>query len=156
MDKANVRYNILISIVYIVGIMLLVNLFNLQIIHGEEFREQSNTRLTRETTLHAARGNIIDVTGNVIAGTKMGFVLDMYRTNIDEETLNNTILRVINILEKNNDTYVNNFPIKVNPYEFKTDDLEYIKEWKEMYGIEEQNSAEECFNYFKKEYKITR
>ncbi len=41
---------------YIIGIVLIVQLFNLQIIHGAEYREQSNTRLTRESTLKADRG----------------------------------------------------------------------------------------------------
>lgn len=56
----NLRYNILSIIVYIIGVMFLVRLFTLQIIHGREYRETSNTRLSRETTLKAARGNILD------------------------------------------------------------------------------------------------
>ena len=67
MNKKNVRYNILIIIVYIIGIILLIQLFNLQIIHGEEYLEKSSSRLTRETTLVAARGNILDRNGNVLA-----------------------------------------------------------------------------------------
>ena len=46
-----IRYNIATIIVYIVGIILLAQLFNLQIIHGEEYRETSNTKLTRESIL---------------------------------------------------------------------------------------------------------
>jgi len=110
LDRPKVRYNIITIFVYAIGIILLLTLFNLQIVHGEEYRERSNTRLTRETTLQAARGNILDRTGNVIAGVKMGFVLDMYKTGIDNETLNNTILNLANILEKNGDTYVDSYP----------------------------------------------
>lgn len=54
------RFNFITVIIYIVGILLLLQLFNLQIIHGKEYREQSNTRLTRESTLKAARGSILD------------------------------------------------------------------------------------------------
>ena len=63
MDKqdSNIRYNLLIFAVYAIGVILLVQLFNLQIIKGDEYREQSNTRLTRESTLEAARGNIFDI-----------------------------------------------------------------------------------------------
>ena len=67
MDKRNVRYNILTLIVYIIGIILLIQLFNLQIIHGEEYLEESSSRLTRENTIVAARGNILDRNGNVLA-----------------------------------------------------------------------------------------
>ena len=53
--NSKIRFNILIAIVYIIGIVLLVTLFNLQIINGEEYRQISNTRLTREKTITAAR-----------------------------------------------------------------------------------------------------
>ena len=58
-NKTKVRFNIATTIVYILGIILLVRLFDLQIVNGQRYREQSNTRLTRETTLKAARGNIL-------------------------------------------------------------------------------------------------
>ena len=65
------RYNIAIAIVYIIGIILLLQLFNLQIVHGQEYREESNTRLTRETTIKAARGNILDSSGEKLVSTKL-------------------------------------------------------------------------------------
>ena len=49
--NVNLRFNVLTILIYIVGIILIVKLFSLQIIHGAEYREQSNTRLTRESTL---------------------------------------------------------------------------------------------------------
>ena len=47
----NLRYNTMTIFTYLIGIILIVQLFNLQIIHGKEYREESNTRLTRESTL---------------------------------------------------------------------------------------------------------
>ncbi len=52
--------------------ILLTQLFNLQIIHGKEYLETSNTRLTREATVKAARGNITDTSGNKLVTTKDG------------------------------------------------------------------------------------
>ena len=34
-----IRYNIITIFVYIIGIVLLLQLFNLQIVHGQEYRE---------------------------------------------------------------------------------------------------------------------
>jgi cell division protein FtsI/penicillin-binding protein 2 len=62
-----IRYNILTILVYIVGIVLLAQLFNLQIVHGEEYRETSNTKLTRESVLKADRGSIKDSSGTMLA-----------------------------------------------------------------------------------------
>ena len=56
-----------------VGAILIVQLFNLQIVHGDEYREQSNTRLTRETSLEAARGKILDRTGGVLVTSETTF-----------------------------------------------------------------------------------
>lgn len=156
MDKLNkikVRYNIILLGIYIIGIILLVQLFNLQIVKGEEYRKQSNTRLTRETTIKAARGNICDRTGNKLVSTKMEFNLELYKTKIDNKTLNETILDMINILDKNEDTYIDNLPIKVEPFEFVGSD-ETIQSWKKTNKIQENLSAEECFYKLKQKYEI--
>ena len=85
------RYNIAIAIVYIIGIILLLQLFNLQIVHGQEYREESNTRLTRETTIKAARGNILDSSGEKLVSTKLVYNVEIYKTKVDNQTLNNAL-----------------------------------------------------------------
>ena len=57
----NIRYNLMTVIIYILGIILIAQLFNLQIVHGHEYREKSNTRLSRDSILKAARGDILRV-----------------------------------------------------------------------------------------------
>lgn len=153
-DKHNVRYNIISILVYTIGVILLVQLFNLQIIKGEKYRKESNTRLTRETVLEAARGEILDRTGNKLVTTTMDFNIELYKTKIDNETLNNTLLKLANLLEKNGDNYIDNFPIKIEPYEFSVGESE-AKSWKKSNNINEEYSAEECFKFFKEKYNIS-
>ena len=159
-QKANrnerIRYNLLITLIFILGFILLAQLFNLQVIHGEEYLETSNTRLTRESTIKATRGNITDSSGNKLVTTKMGFSLELYKTKIDTQTLNNTILNLINLLEKNEDTYVDNLPITVNPFAFKQDKEEEQKKWKKENGIDENATAEDSFNSLKEKYEIQK
>lgn len=143
------------TIVYIFGIILFLQLFNLQIIHGNEYAEESNTRLTRESILEASRGSIVDKTGNNLAITEMGFSLELYKSKIETEDLNNTILNMINLLEKNGDKYVDSFPISIEPFEFKLDSEEKILNWKKSYKIDEEASPEECFYFFKEKYDIS-
>ena len=152
--NVKLRYNIVTAIIYMIGIILLLQLFNLQIVHGEEYREQSNTRLTRESTLEAARGNILDQSGNKLATTTLGYSLELYKTKIDNETLNNTLLRITQILEANNDSYIDNFPISIEPFAFKIDEESQTK-WKEKNNIDTNKTAEECFNIFKEKYEIS-
>ena len=147
------RYNIVSTIVYIVGIILLAQLFNLQIVQGEEYREQSNTRLSRESTLEAARGNILDQSGNKLATTTLGYSLELYKTKIDTNELNNTLLKITQVLEKNGDAYKDTLPIKIEPFDFTIGEASQ-NEWKKENKIEEEKTAEECFYILKEKYKI--
>ena len=153
--NTRVRLNIITVFVYVVGIILLIQLFNLQIVNGEEYRETSNTRLTRESDLKAARGTIVDRNGNLLAGTTMGFSVELYKSKVDNDTLNDTILRIINTLEQNGDSYVDTFPVKISPFEFTFSSEERAIKWKQSNKIDENATAEECFYYFKDKYKIS-
>ena len=117
-DRNKLRYNLITFITYLVGIILLLKLFDLQIIQGEEYREKSNTRLTRETKLEAARGSFLDRTGTTIASTTTAATVELYKTKTDNQTLNSSILEMLNVLEKNGDTYYDNLPITINPFAF--------------------------------------
>lgn len=152
--NTNLRYNLMTILVYIVGIVLIVQLFNLQIVNGKEYRETSNTRLSRETVIKAARGSIKDRTGNLLVTTKMGFNIELYKTKINTTTLNKTILNTIKILENNNDKYINNLPISIEPFKFTIDDEESQVNWKKENDIKEDATPEQCFYELKEKYKI--
>ena len=154
MDKRNIRYNILTILVYIIGIIILIQLFNLQIVHGEQYLEQSSSRLTRENTIFAARGNILDRNGNIIAGTTTRYSLDIYKSKIDTNTLNSTLLDVIKVLESNKDTYKDEFPIKLNPIEFTISGDE-LKKWLKNNELDENLTAEQVLQEYKEKYEIT-
>lgn len=149
-----IRYNLITILIFIVGFILLGKLFSLQIIHGREYLETSNTRLTRESVIKAARGNITDNSGNKLVTTKLGASLELYKTKMETQTLNETILNLIHLLEKNKDTIVDNLPITVNPYGFKQEKEEEQKQWKKEMEIDENATAEEAFKKLKEKYEI--
>ena len=149
-----IRYNIIKIIIIILGLILFIQLFFLQIVKGEEYREYSNTRLTRIDTIKAARGSISDCNNNLLAGTKMGYTLKMYRSNITIEELNNSILNMLNILEKNGDKYIDNFPILIEPLRNTFSSEEEFKKWKRSNKIDLNYNEEEVLNYYKEKYKI--
>lgn len=154
LDKKNVRYNILYILVYIVGIILIFQLFNLQIVHGEEYLQRANSRLTRETKIRAARGNILDCNGNVLAGNEIKYSLKIYKSKIDEQNLNTTILNAIFVLEKNGDKYNDDFPININPVSFKYENQERINKWLEENDLADGTTAEQALEYFIDEYSL--
>ena len=149
----NFRYNIITIFTYLIGIILIVQLFNLQIVHGAKYREESNTRLTRESTLEATRGEILDRSGNVLVSSSQKFNLELYKSKIDTNALNDSILKIIQVLEKYNVSYVDSFPIKIDPFEYTIADTNFSN-WKSNNGIDENATAEEAFYKFKDKYKI--
>ena len=152
--EINFRYNLITIFTYIVGVILIVQLFNLQIVNGAKYRQESNTRLTRESTLEAARGDILDRSGNILVTSSQKFNLELYKSKIDTETLNNSILKIVNVLEKYEVSYTDSFPISINPFRFTISD-DNLKKWKKNNEIDENATAEEAFYVFKNKYKIS-
>lgn len=139
---------------YLVGIIILVQLFNIQIVNGAEYRNISNTKLTRESTIKAVRGSILDSSGNILVSTDMTFSLDMYKTKVEDSILNSSIALMTSILIQNGDNYNDNFPIKTNPFEFQFSSEEKLANWKKEYNIPSTASAQEAFYLFRDKYKI--
>jgi len=154
LDKKNVRYNILSIIIYVIAIILIFQLFNLQIVHGEEYLEQANSRLTRETTLNAARGEIYDCNGNLLAGNEIKYSLKIYRSKIEEKDLNVAILNTIKILEENGDKYKDEFPITINPIQYKYEKKESIEKWLKENKIDINSTAEQATSKFIEKYGL--
>ena len=103
-DIFNNRDVIIKSFVYITCTIFIVTLFKLQIIEGKEYREISEKKMLRTSTIEAPRGEIYDTNGVLLATNKLGFDIKLYKTNITNSKLNEMIKRIIDILEKNNDT----------------------------------------------------
>lgn len=152
-EQINIRFNIINVIVYLIGIILIVQLFNLQVVHGESYREQSNTRLSRTTTIKAARGSILDRSGNELAGVKTENNIEIYKTNLSDDELNKSMLNLVNLMNRYEISYSDTFPIKINPFEF-TIEGEQLSEWKKKYKISDEANAEEAFNKFVNKYEV--
>ena len=153
-ENTNLRFNIIIIVVYITGIVLITRLFKLQIIDGAEYREMSNTRLSRESTLEPSRGEITDRSGNVFATTTSSFNVELFKTKTDSETLNKCIINLIELFEKNKIKYPDKFPLNQEGTEF-TIGGEELKEWLIKYKLQEDASPEEVMREFTEKYDIT-
>ena len=139
---------------YVCGFVILFQLFNLQIVNGSVYRENSNTRLSRETTIQATRGSILDRNGIPLVSSDMAFSLEMYKSKADDASINHSISVMTQILENNGDKYIDKFPISINPFAFNFSSEEKLKTWKEKYDIPETASAEEAFYLFRDKYNI--
>lgn len=152
-DSLDGRFTILIVLICIVGFILLGQLFNLQIVNGESYREQSEKRLVRDSETYAPRGEIYDRYGKLLVTSEAAYILQLYRTKITSEELNNVLLRVAEILERNGDTYYNDFPIDFETMQFKNSDA-YMKNWKKNNKIDEDADVYGVIEFYKDKYDI--
>ena len=103
--------------------------------------------------MEASRGDILDRSGSVLVTSSQKFNLELYKSKIDTNTLNETILKIINVLEKYNINYTDSFPITIEPFKFTISE-ETLTNWKKNNNIDDGASAEEAFYKFKDKYKI--
>ncbi|MGE5473384.1 MAG: penicillin-binding protein 2 [Ignavibacteriales bacterium] len=100
------------------GLILIAQLFNLQVIQGAQYRDSSQRRLFRDAEIKAPRGEIFDRNGVVLATNREAFNIEIMKTSVSPDNINAMILSLVKVLEKNGDTYRDNFPISINPIRF--------------------------------------
>ncbi|MEG1255156.1 penicillin-binding transpeptidase domain-containing protein [Clostridium sp.] len=130
------RYNLFfISMGVIFGIIL-IRLLYLQIVMVEDYREQANSKNYKNVSKTAARGDILDKNGKVLATSKQNYVLQFSETTESKEYFFQTMTKVFDILDKKNIPIVDEFPIIINSngeleYNFKATD-EKSRMWLEL------------------------
>ena len=96
----------------------------------------------------------MDTCGIKIVDTTTSFSLEMYKTKIDTGTLNDTLLKIANVLEQNGCKYIDDLPININPFAFNYQDEEKAIKWKKANKLDESLTPEQVFYEFKEKYKI--
>lgn len=106
---------IFISIIFtIFGVLLFKELINLQLINGALNYEKSQDRLSGNRRIPAQRGDILDRYGVPLATSRQGYSVQIVKANLKTAELNSMLLRLVNLLEKNNDKYINNINKYIN------------------------------------------
>lgn len=148
------RFSILSFLVIIMVLVIAYKLFTLQVVNGAYYNQESEKRLLRVNIINAPRGEILDRFGRVLANNRPGFTIEISKTKTDDKTINNVLLEIIKICEKNNETYKDNLPI-VLPFQFSfNQQTNEEKTWKKKYEISLNSSPEQAFLELKTKYKI--
>ena len=152
--EKNYRYGILAFLTYIIGIILLANLFKIQVIDGKDYREKATSRLVKEVKVEPVRGNIMDRTGTVYTKTDLTYNVYIYKGKKDNKELNEMGKVVIDVLNKNEENYLNYLPINKDLTAFTEKSEQALLNWKKKYNIPEKAGALEAFNILKIKYEI--
>ena len=148
----NNRMLVIKFLLVLVGALLIIRLVDLQLINGKQYREKSETKMLRETTIEAPRGEIYDRNGVVLATNKLAYDVLIYKVNLEPNELNNTLLRIVNILEKNKDEIYSAFPMETLEEGFYTDAKK--KEICDIYDLDDDLSDIEILEYIYNKYSI--
>ncbi len=122
-------------------VILVLKIFNLQIVNGEDYLNNFSLKSKKERTIEAPRGNIYDVNGVLLAYNELAYTVkieDVYESGSSKNfLLNRTIRKVIEILERNGDTIENDFKIAVDAednYYFTVSGTSLLRFKADIYG----------------------
>ena len=144
------RLFIVSVVIFILFALLIGRLFRLQIIEGEEHLNNFTYKSKKTLTVEAARGNIYDCNGNLLAYNQLAYSVTFENSSklteiaqengVSENELKNAVVaKTIKILEKNNDSLSIEFPISLDKngrYKFTTSsDAERLRFLADVYGV---------------------
>lgn len=143
-------------------VIYIVSLYQLQIIEGEKYYNQSNEISETENTVTASRGNILDRYGRVLVSNK-----ECYNLKIDDNKLfanedpNAIILELVQLVQGYGDSYTDDLPISASPpFEYNADMTEIQRTMLNAYFVDrgdalpDNPTAVELLSYMRTRYGI--
>lgn len=124
------RYNIISFILAFLMIILSFRLATLTIAQGDYYRYLSDNKRLKQIFTTAPRGEIRDKYGRLIAGNKPAFTVQLLKDELnikDKDKKNYGILTLIRLLEEDGVNYVDEYPLELNVFKYKTQD-DYLTE----------------------------
>ena len=135
------RIFVLILVLICIGGIMINRIFDLQIVHGEEYLDSFQMKIMKERTIKGSRGCIYDRNGNLLAYNELAHsvtIEDVYESGrFKNLNINNTIYRLIQIIEGNGDNIVSDFKIvldKNGRYVFTVEGTQLYRFLADVYG----------------------
>ncbi|HPQ47575.1 MAG TPA: penicillin-binding transpeptidase domain-containing protein [Clostridia bacterium] len=163
-DVLKNRYFILIIVLVICSIGLIVKLYDMQIVKGDEYALMSSKKVTHSFDIEAPRGLIYDANGRLLAYNRESNDLYMTKAYTEDDELNAGLLMLSEILKANGETYyktLEKYMLK-SPNVFNPDKtMEQIYEWQQnadLFDIQEKdliNNAKEFFVFLKDKFNVS-
>ena len=121
--------------------ILLYRCFDLQIVHGEEYLEDFVLQTEKTRDIASTRGNIYDRNGNVLAYNELAYSVkleDVFESGRKKNAnLNETVMTLIRMIEKNGDHVITDFKIVLNEdneFEYSVEGTSRLRFIADVYG----------------------
>ncbi len=141
MNMVTSRLIVLLLVILGMGGYLISVIFHLQIVKGEEYYNNFQLKITKKRTLPATRGNILDRNGNLLAYNELAYAVtieDVYESGRRKNAmLNDTIRRLIAMIEENGDQVIHDFHIEMDKngeYCYNVEGTQLLRFLADVYG----------------------
>ncbi|MCM1143614.1 MAG: penicillin-binding protein, partial [Lachnoclostridium sp.] len=135
------RLIVLVLVLLGMGSYLIYAIFQLQIVNGEEYFNNFQLKITKERTIASTRGNIYGRNGELLAYNELAYsvtIEDVYESGRNKNAnLNDTIYRLIQMIERNGDHIINDFNIVLDSsdnYRFNLEGTQQLRFLADVYG----------------------
>lgn len=141
-------------VVIVISAIFIATLFNLQIVNGENYREQSEKRMLRTKNITAPRGEIYDRNGVILATNKLSYDVELYKVRVSTKEQNDGILRLVEILNENSDKVYSTFPVNddLNGFNFENDEEE--QKWKKEMKLDSTLTFDQVIDKYIEKYEL--
>ncbi len=140
-NNVNSRLVVMTVLFLALGAMLIWRVFELQIVRGEDYLNNFELTIQKERIVPATRGNIYDKDGELLAYNELAYSVtfeDVFESGSKKNAnINDTLYRLIKMIEKNGDTIINDFDIiidKDGSYAFAVEDAKLLRFLADVYG----------------------
>ena len=152
------RKNIIIIAFSVFVFACFLRLVSLQIVKGEDYLVQSKNRLMSSMSIPAPRGEITDRYGRPFVTNKTGFSIEIQKSNISTDELNDIIYNLLILMDSEGEKYTDSLPISDKPYEYTFENEETkekrIAEFLQSEKLSSKIGASDAISELKDKYDI--
>lgn len=153
MKKSN-RSIILAVIISVVFAFFTYRLAQMQLIEGESYLETAEKMTVKNVTITAARGEIRDRYGRALATNTVSYDVIFDKAFLPDEKLNSTIEKLITLLGKADEEWIDNLPItESEPFEF-TDEETAVLVMKSKLGLNTYATVQNCLDEMTERFEL--
>lgn len=149
------RFYQIVLLILVLMLVLAIRLFVITVPQREMWKEEASKQSVREVSYSAPRGKILDRNGKVIATNKQVFAVTFNSSGMETEQINDSIYKLVNVLEQNKDELKDNFPILIKSngefyYSYDKD----TEDWLKKHHLDPNSTADEAFKQLRVKYRI--
>ena len=141
-------------VVIVISVIFIATLFNLQIVNGENYREQSEKRMLRTKNITAPRGEIYDRNSVILATNKLSYDVELYKVRVSTKEQNDGILRLVEILNENSDKVYSTFPVNDDLNGFNFENTEEEQKWKKEMKLDSTLTFDQVIDKYIEKYEL--